>query len=77
MSLGLKPGPKKRKEGTGDAVFDQEQQFILRMPAVSFTNVAKSPHFNCVGTELFNLPGWGLKATAVPRLPYRADMVSQ
>ena len=55
MSLGLKPGPKKRKEGTGDAVFDQEQQFILRMPAVSFT-IAKSPHFHCVGTELFNLP---------------------
>lgn len=30
--MSLKPGPKKKKEGTGDAVFDQEQQFILRMP---------------------------------------------
>ena len=32
--MSVKPGPKKKKEGTGDAVFDQEQQFILRMPPV-------------------------------------------
>lgn len=30
--MSIKPGPKKKKEGTGDVLFDQEQQFILRMP---------------------------------------------
>lgn len=32
VKMGTKPGLKKKKEGGGDAAYDQEQQFIMRLP---------------------------------------------